>query len=160
MCACDIGSSQRRIDVNLAVHFSSVKNEWETPPELFAKWDRLFHFELDVCATSQNTKCVRYFTPEDDGLSQSWAHYVCWMNPPYGRKIITWVHKAYEESLRGATVVCLLPARTDTRWWHEYCMKGEIIFLRGRLKFVGAPHSATFPSAIVIFRPPGVTLAI
>lgn len=146
--------------MNLAVHFSSVKNEWETPPELFAEWDHRFHFEMDVCATSQNTKCVRYFTLECDGLSQSWAPYVCWMNPPYGREIITWVHKAYEESRRGATVVCLVPARTDTRWWHEYCMKGEIIFLRGRLKFVGAPHSAPFPSAIVIFKPPGVTLAI
>jgi len=102
--------------VNLAVHFSSVKNEWETPPELFAEWDRLFNFELDVCATSQNTKCARYFTPEDDGLGQSWAPYVCWMNPPYGRDITSWVHKAYEESRRGATVVCLVPARTDTRW--------------------------------------------
>ena len=77
---------------------------------------------------------------------------VCWMNPPYGRTIGNWMKKAYESSLEGATVVCLVPARTDTGWWHNYAMKGDIEFIKGRLKFGGSKNSAPFPSAVVVFK--------
>ncbi|MGC9224926.1 MAG: DNA N-6-adenine-methyltransferase [Terracidiphilus sp.] len=132
--------------------FSSATDMWETPQVFFDRLDAEFGFETDVCAVPQNTKCARYFTPAMDGLTQQWSG-VCWMNPPYGRQIGAWVKKAYEASLHGATVVCLLPARTDTAWWHEYCMRGEIRFVRGRLRFGTAQASAPFPSAVVIFGP-------
>lgn len=123
---------------------------WATPQAVFDELHREFGFETDVCAIAENAKCPRYFTPEQDGLAQAWTG-VCWMNPPYGRAIGTWVQKAYESARGGATVVCLLPSRTDTRWWHDYCMKGQIRFLRGRLKFGGCKNSAPFPSAVVVF---------
>ena len=125
---------------------------WATPQEFFDKYNKQYEFQTDVCAIEENAKCNVWYSPEVDGLSQDW-HGVCWMNPPYGRGIIKWVRKAYESSLQGATVVCLLPARTDTAWWHDYCMKGQIEFIRGRLKFGGSKNSAPFPSAIVIFKP-------
>jgi phage N-6-adenine-methyltransferase len=131
--------------------FTSKTANWETPQEFFRQLDAEFGFEIDVCAVFENAKCQRYFFPEIDGLQQEWEG-VCWMNPPYGREIKKWIQKAYESSLKGATVVCLLPARTDTSWWHDYCMKGEIRFIRGRLKFSGSKNSAPFPSAVVIFR--------
>jgi phage N-6-adenine-methyltransferase len=135
------------------VHFSSNKHDWETPWELFNKLNDEFNFTIDVCAERSNSKLEHFFSPKEDGLSQSWSGHVCWMNPPYGREISKWVKKAYEESLRGCTVVCLLPARTDTKWFHDYIYgKAEIRFLKGRLKFVGAQHSAPFPSMIVVFR--------
>jgi phage N-6-adenine-methyltransferase len=127
---------------------SSTTDDWETPQDLFVCLDREFAFTLDVCASQKNAKCERFFDHEQDGLSQSWEGEVCWMNPPYGREIGRWVQKAYEEN---CTVVCLVPARTDTAWWQDYCMKGEIRFLRGRLRFGGKGH-APFPSAIVVFR--------
>jgi len=119
---------------NMAVHFSSKTDEWATPQDVFDRLDAEFGFELDVCATPENAKCPRYYTKRENGLLQKWEG-VCWMNPPYGREIGQWVKKAYTSALEGATVVCLLPARTDTAWWHDYCMKGEIRFVRGRLKF-------------------------
>jgi phage N-6-adenine-methyltransferase len=131
--------------------FTSKTDMWETPQFVFNALDLVFNFTLDVCATPDNAKCERYFAPEIDGLQQKWDG-VCWMNPPYGREIGKWIKKAYEESLEGATVVCLLPSRTDTKWWHDYCMKGEIHFIRGRLKFGNSKNSAPFPSAIVVFR--------
>lgn len=134
------------------VHFQSDDHTWETPFELFRRLDDEFGFELDVCALPETAKCARYFTPTDDGLAQSWDGRVCWMNPPYGRAISDWMRKAYEESLLGSTVVCLVPARTDTEWWHQYAMRGEIRYLRGRVRFGEATSSAPFPSAIVIFR--------
>lgn len=134
------------------VHFSSKTAEWETPQDLFDELDEYFCFDLDVCATPENAKCSRYYTKEDNGLSKAWIG-TCWMNPPYGRQIGEWIAYAYERSKYGATVVCLLPARTDTRWWHDYCTKGEITFLKGRLKFSNAEFYAPFPSAIVVFRP-------
>lgn len=130
--------------------YSSATCEWETPQWLFDKLDAAYHFDLDVCARPENAKCGRYYTPEQDGLTQDWSG-VCWMNPPYGREIGKWVRKAYETAVQGGTVVCLLPARTDTAWWHDYCMRGNIEFLRGRLKFGNAKNSAPFPSAIVVF---------
>ena len=141
-------------DNKMAVHFSSETDMWATPQKLFDELSEQFDFQTDVCAIPENAKCPTYFTPEMDGLSQDWVG-VCWMNPPYGREIGKWVKKARMSSLEnGATVVCLLPARTDTAWWHDNCFAGEITFIRGRLKFGGAKHGAPFPSAIVTFRPP------
>jgi phage N-6-adenine-methyltransferase len=130
--------------------FTSNTDLWATPKDFFILLDEEFDFDLDVCANAENAKCTHYFSPEQDGLKQEWIG-TCWMNPPYGRVIGDWVKKAYESSLNGATVVCLLPARTDTRWWHDYCMKGEIRLVRGRLKFGDSKNSAPFPSAVVIF---------
>ena len=132
--------------------YSSATDLWSTPPATFADLDAEFHFETDVCALPENAKCARYYTPEIDGLAQEWRG-ACWMNPPYGREIGHWVRKAYESARDGATVVCLVPARTDTAWWHDYAAKGEVRFIRGRLKFGGSKNSAPFPSAVVIFRP-------
>lgn len=134
----------------MAALMSSKTDLWETPQDLFCRLNAEHNFTLDVCALPENAKCERYFTPEQDGLSQDWTG-VCWMNPPYGRKIGKWVRKAYESAQNGAKVVCLLPARTDTAWWHEYVMRGRVTFLRGRLKFGNSKSSAPFPSAIVIF---------
>lgn len=134
--------------------FSSATDEWATPQAFFDKYNAIYNFTLDVCATSENAKCKNYYTKEQDGLKQTWIGF-CWMNPPYGREIGKWVRKAYESSLEGATVVCLLPSRTDTAWWHDYVMKGRIEFIRGRLKFGGAKNSAPFPSAIVVFTTEG-----
>src|SRR5262245_31852405 len=137
----------------LRVFFSSRTDLWETPTDFFAALDAEFRFTLDVCATRENAKCPLHFSPEVDGLKQQWRG-VCWMNPPYGREIEKWVKKAWESSREGATVVCLLPARTDTRWWHDYVMKaGEIRFVQGRLRFGDAAAGAPFPSAVVVFRP-------
>lgn len=136
---------------NMTALMSSTTDLWETPQWLFDQLNAEYHFELDVCALPSNAKCERYFTPEQNGLSCEWTG-SCWMNPPYGRKIGDWVRKAYESAQTGATVVCLLPARTDTAWWHNYAMKGSITFLRGRLKFGDCKNSAPFPSAIVVFK--------
>jgi len=131
--------------------------EWGTPQDFFDALDAEFGFTLDVAASPGNAKCSRYFTPSDDGLMQEWGGDVCWMNPPYGREIRDWMRKAYESSLDGATVVCLVPARTDTRWWWDYAIRGEVRFIKGRLRFTGgAPtnpqsHDAPFPVAVVIF---------
>jgi phage N-6-adenine-methyltransferase len=140
--------------------FSSAKMDWETPQEFFDKYDRKYGFTLDVCALKKTAKCEKYFNPKINGLRQDWSKDICWMNPPYGRSISLWIKKAYDESKRGATVVCLIPARTDTIWWWDYCTKGKIEFIKGRLKFKGknkhgkiVKNSATFPSAIVVFNP-------
>jgi len=133
------------------VHFSSKTDLWATPQDFFNKLNSEFNFTLDVCATSENAKCSEYFTEADDGLSQEWAG-VVWMNPPYGRTIGAWVKKADEACKKGATVVCLVPARTDTKWWHDYCINKEVRFIKGRLKFGDAKNSAPFPSAVVVMR--------
>lgn len=132
------------------VHFLSQTPEWETPQNLFDELNRVYHFTLDPCATPHNAKCAHFFTREQDGLSQTWDG-VVFLNPPYGRAIGKWMQKAYESSLKGTTVVCLVPARTDTRWFHTYCLQGSITFLRGRLKFGNARSSAPFPSMLVVF---------
>jgi phage N-6-adenine-methyltransferase len=136
--------------MNTDLMFSSKTDLWATPQDFFDKYNKLYGFGLDVCALPENAKCAKYFTPQDDGLQQSWTG-VCWMNPPYGREIGLWVKKAFDSAAAGATVVCLLPARTDTRWWHEYCQKGQVEFIRGRLKFGGSKNSAPFPSVVVVF---------
>jgi len=131
--------------------YSSNSGNWSTPQEFFDMLDDYFHFELDVCGSIGNNKCLHYFDETDNGLEQDWKK-VNWCNPPYGRVIGDWIKKAYEESLKGATVVCLVPARVDTKWFHDYCFKyGEVIFIKGRLKFGNSNNSAPFPSAIVIF---------
>ena len=136
------------------VHYSSKTNEWSTPQDFFDELDKEFNFTLDPCATSENAKCTKYFTVEDDGLKQDWSKDTVFMNPPYGREIKYWVQKAYEESLKGATVVCLIPSRTDTKYWHDYIFgkADDIRFLRGRLKFGGSKNPAPFPSAIIIYK--------
>lgn len=131
--------------------YSSKTDDWETPRDLFARLNQEFHFTTDVCAIASNAKCSHYFSPKINGLSQKWKG-VVWCNPPYGKTIGAWVKKAYESSLQGATVVCLLPARTDTAWWWDYCVKGEIRYIRGRLRFGDAASVAPFPSAIIVFR--------
>ena len=134
------------------IHFSSKTVEWSTPQEVFDVLDKEFDFTLDPCATAENAKCGRYFTNEDDGLKQDWGKERIFMNPPYGREISKWMKKAYDASSKGATVVCLPPARTDTKWWHDYAMRGEIYLIKGRLKFGNAKNSAPFPSAVVVFK--------
>lgn len=135
------------------VHFSSETEEWPTPQDFYDKCNHEFGpFDLDPCATSQSAKCAKFYTKEDDGLAHQWNGKV-WMNPPYGRVIGAWMKKAYESSMEGAFVVCLVPARTDTAWWHDYAAKGAVRFIRGRLKFGGHKNSAPFPSALVIFSP-------
>lgn len=140
------------MSMDRAVWASSATDLWATPQDFFDVLHAEFGFDLDVCATDENAKCARYFTAETDGLAQEWSG-TCWMNPPYGRVIGDWMRKAWESSLSGATVVCLVPSRTDTRWWHDYAMRGEIRYVRGRLKFGGSKNSAPFPCAVVIFRP-------
>ncbi len=137
---------------NLSVHFSSATDAWATPQEVFDELNREFQFTLDPCATKENATCKKFYTKEDNGLLQSWEGERVFCNPPYGREIGKWVKKAYEASEGGATVVCLLPARTDTKWFHEYCKQGEIRFIKGRLKFGEAKNSAPFPSMVVVFK--------
>lgn len=134
-----------------SVLFSSESVEWETPQVFFDKLDEEFGFTVDVCANKENAKCERFFSQEDNGLEQEWKG-ICWCNPPYGRDICKWVKKALISSLHGATVVMLLPARTDTSWFHDYILHhADIRWIRGRLKFGKAKSSAPFPSMVVVF---------
>lgn len=129
--------------------------EWATPQVWFDYLNLEFKFTLDPCCQHTTAKCVRHYTPAEDGLAQSWAEERVFMNPPYGPEIPKWMRKAYEESRdRGALVVCLVPARVDTQWWHRYAAKAsEVRFPVGRLRFARATGSAPFPVAIVVFRP-------
>lgn len=136
--------------------FSSENDNWETPAWLFNILDQWFNFTLDACATEQNAKVAHFFSPEQDGLAQSWGEHVVWCNPPYGRAIGAWVRKGHESAIMGATVVMLLPARTDTRWWWNHVRHAEVRLLPGRLRFeLGGKtlNSAPYPSAIAIWRP-------
>lgn len=162
--------------MNTAVHFSSASDDWSTPQDLFDQLNEEHGpFDLDVCATPKNAKCARFYTKKDDGLIMPWTGRV-WCNPPYGRSIGLWVKKAAAEAGRlcygpegggeeYTRVVCLLPARTDTKWWHDYIQPildhkrgpygsacGSVRFLKGRLKFGGSRNSAPFPSVVVVFR--------
>ena len=132
--------------------YSSKTDMWETPQELFDELDKEFHFDLDVCAIPENAKCKAFYTPEQSVLLQPWDG-TCWCNPPYGRDIGQWVRRALFASVGGATVVMLLPARTDTKWFHDYIYKrAEIRFVKGRLKFGNSKNNAPFPSMVVIFK--------
>jgi len=140
--------------MNTKVLFSSENEEWETPVDFYNELNKEVKFNLDPCALPNNAKCEKFFTPSDDGLSQNWEGYVAFCNPPYGRKIYDWVKKCYEESRKENTrVVMLIPARTDTKYFHEfiYHKAKEIRFIRGRLKFGGSKNSAPFPSMVVVF---------
>ena len=133
--------------------FSSATGDWATPQEFFDMLDEIFHFTLDPCADEKNHKCEKYFTKEQNGLEQYWNGETVFCNPPYGRDIGQWIQKSIDEARKGATVVLLIPARTDTKWFHEYVLPyGEIEFLKGRVRFVGAKDVAPFPSMIGVFR--------
>lgn len=167
--------------MNTDVHFSSNTDNWSTPEDFFQKLDEEFGFDLDPCASHENHKCDQYFTKEDDGLSQDWSDHTVFMNPPYGEPenvcrpnckkktckerdhccteyvpgIIDWMKQAHTFAHAGAaTVVCLVPSRTDTKWWHENVIEPgyEVRFVKGRLKFGGCKNSAPFPSAVVVMR--------
>jgi phage N-6-adenine-methyltransferase len=140
----------------MKVHGSSETPEWGTPQDLFDALHAEFKFTLDVCASPELAKCKRFFSPEQDGLSQNWTG-ACWMNPPYGSEIGAWIQKAADAADKGATVVCLVPARVDTGWWWDFVSYAEVRFLRGRLKFSGSETSAPFPSAVVVFGRPTKT---
>jgi phage N-6-adenine-methyltransferase len=132
--------------------FESATVEWPTPQELFDELNAEFGFTTDVAATNDNAKCAHYYTQEQDGLKQDWRG-VCWMNPPYGRAMVEWLKKAIRETWNETITVCLIPARTNTAWWHDLCQKyGEVRFVRGRPKFGGADHGLPQPLAIVVFR--------
>lgn len=153
-----------------AALFSSKKKDYCTPQDLFNKLNEEFNFSLDAAATDKSAKCKKYFTPESNGLKNSWAveaGEAVFCNPPYGRNITgQWVQKAYEEAQNGTTVVLLIPARTDTKWFHNYIYgQADIRFLKGRVIFTdedgnpcrdnkGKPMAAPFPSMVVIFNPP------
>lgn len=135
---------------------SSERMDWGTPWPLFEQLNELFEFDVDVCAGHHNAKLDAYWDEQDDALSLDWCKVLegrphCWCNPPYGREIGKWVAKAQQEAQRGALVVCLLPARTETKWfqivWEAEC----VLFLKGRLRFEGAPSCAPFPSCLAIF---------
>ena len=140
-----------------SVHFSSKRGDWATPLDLFDRYNEKYDFSIDVCASEDNAKVERYWTERDDGLAQDWSHEVCWMNPPYGREIGQWVEKAYLSARhQGSVVVGLLPARTDTRWFHNFIWprKAKVELLKGRIKFLEdgeQKHPAPFPSMIVVW---------
>ena len=134
--------------------FSSKTGEWATPQEFFDKLNwRFGPFDLDPCADSHNTKCANFYTEAEDGLSKDWSGHVVYVNPPYGRGIDKWIEKGYNTAKGGdSKVVMLIPARTDTKYWHNYVMKAnEVYFVKGRLKFGDSVNSAPFPSAVVVF---------
>ena len=139
--------------MNNEIMFSSKTDEWSTPQDLFDKLDKEFHFDLDVCANESNHKCALYYDRKQDGLKMPWEGHVVWCNPPYGREIGKWVKKACNEHMaHGTTIVMLLPARTDTRWFHNHVLGWSTIrFLQGRLKFGDCKNSAPFPSMLAIY---------
>ena len=141
---------------DLSVHFSSASPTWDTPSDFFNTINQEFNFTLDPACMEYSAKCPKFYTPETDGLSQSWEGETVWLNPPYGRVIGDWIKKAYEEAQKpNPTVVLLLPSRTDTKWFHDYCIKGEVRLIRGRLKFTNVHNdtstTAPFPSVLVVF---------
>lgn len=141
---------------------SSNTGEWSTPQWFFDQLDAEFHFTLDVCATAENAKCKKFFTKETDGLAQKWSG-TCFLQPPYGRELGKWVKKAHSEWIKGVKIVGLLPARTDTKWFHDYIYNKHILrrndeydyvelrFIKGRLKFGDSKNSAPFPSVVVVW---------
>lgn len=145
--------------MNTEVMFSKKSDEWTTPQDFFNKLHEEFNFEIDVAATEENSKCEIYIDRQQDALSTSWSistePKTCWLNPPYSM-CKEFIKKAYEESLKGNTIVALVPSRTDTKWFHEYVYNKpnvEVRFVKGRLKFGNGKNSAPFPSMIIIFKP-------
>ena len=141
--------------MNTKVVFSSQTDQWSTPQSFFDRLNDEFHFTLDPCADKYNHKCEKYYTKEDDGLVQSWDGEKVFCNPPYGKEISKWVQKCFTDVYCGncQCAVLLIPARTDTKWFHEFIYhKSEVRFIRGRLKFGDSQNSAPFPSMIAIFQ--------
>lgn len=145
----------RTVNHTMDVMTSSKDMTWATPQEWFDYLDLEFGFTLDPCCVEATAKCQLFYTPETDGLKQAWTNQRVFMNPPYGAEMYRWMQKAYEECrTNGALVVCFVPARVDTQWWHNFAAKAsDIRFPIGRVKFAGAESGAPFPVAIVIFRP-------
>lgn len=150
--ACRVAAAYRRR--KRLIHFKSDSVEWSTPQSYFDDQNARFGgFTLDACATAENAKCERFYTQEQDGLAQPWTGRV-WCNPPYGRGVGHWLQKAWQATSSGEAdvVVCLVPARTDTRWWHEWSPRASSVeFAQGRLAF-GGQNSAPFPSVLLVFR--------
>jgi phage N-6-adenine-methyltransferase len=150
--------------MNRDLMFSNKNNCWCTPKDFFKELDQEFRFNLDPCCTHKSALCDKHFTPDEDGLKQDWGGYNVFVNPPYGREIGKWVKKCFDESKKhNTTIVLLIPARTDTKYFHEYILnKAEIRFIKGRLKFIDLDFKgleenrklppAPFPSMVVIFR--------
>lgn len=147
---------------NLDALMSSDKFDYGTPQKFFDELDEEFNFDIDLAASKRNAKCTLYLTKRENSLSRDWPRLLvkknqgkitAWLNPPYGRELKLWIKKAYESTRNNnLVVVMLIPARTDTSYWHDYVMKAEDIrFIRGRLKFVGGKNSAPFPSAVIVF---------
>ena len=139
--------------MNKELHFKSEKQTWETPQDFFNKLDDLFGFTLDACASDENAKVANYYTVEQNALAQDWRG-VVWCNPPYGREQVKFIQKAYDESVKhGSTVVCLIPARPDTKVWQDliFAKADQICFIKGRLKFGNSKDAAPFPSALIVF---------
>ena len=139
---------------NIQACLSSKTDNWATPQDFFDKLNEEFHFTLDPCANEENHKCDLFYTKEQDGLTKDWGGHVVFCNPPYGKEIADWVRYSYEQSQKpNTTVVMLIPARTDTRYFHDYIYgKAEIRFIKGRLKFGDATTAAPFPSMVVVYR--------
>ena len=141
---------------------SSESNEWATPKSFFDKLDKEFNFTLDPCCRHETAKCKKHYTIEEDGLKQDWSKDVVFMNPPYGGHTGKWIRKAWLESRKGATVVCLIVSATDRSYWHDYIFPyaSEVKFIRGRIKFSSCKHkvnlgktnsTAPFASAVIVF---------
>lgn len=136
-----------------AVYHSSKSDEWATPWDLFYRLNSVYRFTLDAAANSENALCSRYYTKQENGLIQSWANEIVWCNPPYS-SLKDWLKKCSAER-HHATIVALVPSRTDTRAWHDFVIPtaAEIYYIRGRLKFGESKNSAPFPSALIVWRP-------
>lgn len=145
--------------------FSKATDEWETPQDFFDRLNAEFEFQLDAAATKENSKTEEYCRFVDEranSLTADWASFQSvFLNPPYSQ-CREFIAKAAREAQKGCTVVCLVPSRTDTKWWHEHVWDDEassprvgveVRFIKGRLKFGGSKNSAPFPSVVVIFRP-------
>ena len=141
---------------------TSLDDTWTTPKKFYEKLNEEFNFKLDAAALKSSALCKKWYGPDHpevnrrDAFLHNWTEEAenssIWLNPPYGRTIKEWFKKANLESRRGGVVVCLVPARTDTAWWWDYCIEHEIRFIRGRLKFGNQPNSAPFPSAVIIMK--------
>ena len=135
---------------------SSKSSTWQTPDWLFEALNNEFEFTIDVCASSENKKCERFYSESNSCFNYSWEDERCFMNPPYGKDMYRFLQKAYTESKRNATVVCVLPVRPDSKWWQDFVMKAEIRYFRQRLKFTldgKRSDVAPFATAIVVFKP-------
>ena len=135
------------------INLNSGKEDWTTPRDLFDRLDAVYHFTLDPCSTHENALCEKHYTIAEYGLCQEWGGEIVFMNPPYNRKTGDWIRKAYRESLKGAVVICLVPARTDSNYWHNVVFPhaAEILFIKGRLHFSNSKDHAAFPSALIRF---------